>query len=296
MRRAFRTLLPLPDDLEPHLRGALADILARPGSLVRAQLAYGLLVARAMPRRRALELATAVEYFHTASLVFDDLPAMDDAETRRGAPCPHRVHGEAAATLASLALITRAYDLLWQALAPLPREARSRAASLVAECLGAGGILDGQARDLHYDSATAGGDGAEAVARGKTVPLVRLALVLPALATAVPTPAVALLERLATAWGLAYQGVDDFGDVLMDERESGKSTARDERLGRPNLVHGVGRRHGAERLGRLLDEAAALIAALERVAPELAAPLVPVQEHLEAERRRVGERLDRVAA
>ena len=42
-----------------------------------------------VPRDEALPLAAAVEYLHTASLIYDDLPAMDDAYTRRGMPPAH---------------------------------------------------------------------------------------------------------------------------------------------------------------------------------------------------------------
>ncbi|NJM12209.1 MAG: hypothetical protein HC889_10265 [Synechococcaceae cyanobacterium SM1_2_3] len=77
-----------------------------------------------------------MEYFHTASLIFDDLPSMDDAEERRGHPCPHKVHGESAAILGALALINRGYALLWKVLSRLPRQRRHRAAELVESCLG----------------------------------------------------------------------------------------------------------------------------------------------------------------
>ena len=76
---------------------------------------------------------------------------MDDARERRGRPCPHRTHGEASATLGALALITRAYGLLWEVLGTLDGERRARAGALVGECLGAEGILDGQARDLRFE-------------------------------------------------------------------------------------------------------------------------------------------------
>jgi geranylgeranyl pyrophosphate synthase len=296
VRRAFRALLPLDDGLEEHLRGALADVLAHPGNLVRAQLVYGLLTARGAGRRRALVLATAVEYFHTASLVFDDLPAMDDAAVRRGHPCPHVVHGEAAATLAGLALITRAYELLWQSLEAVPPAARRRAAALVAECLGVGGVLDGQARDLHYDPRSGGPAPVTAVALGKTVPLIRLALVLPAHVAGVAEEGVALLERLAVAWGLAYQAVDDFRDLLARGDESGKSSARDALLGRPNLAHRVGRRRAFERLSALLADGRALVAGVARTAPDLGPILAEVQEQLDDERRRVAARLGAEAA
>ncbi|HEX6202396.1 MAG TPA: polyprenyl synthetase family protein [Thermoanaerobaculia bacterium] len=297
VERAFRTLLPLGDGLEEHLRGALEDLLAHPGSLVRAQLAYGILAARGAARRRALALATAVEYFHTASLVFDDLPAMDDAVMRRGHPCPHVVHGEAAATLAGLALITRAYELLWRSLEAVPPADRRRAARVVAQCLGVGGILDGQARDVHFDPRAGGAASVTAVALGKTVPLIRLALVLPARVAGVAEEGVELLERLAEAWGLAYQAVDDFRDLLAGGPESGKSGDRDAVLGRPNLAHRAGRRQALERLSALLADGRALVAAVARTAPDLGPLLARVQEQLEEERRQVAERLgEEVAA
>ena len=64
---------------------------------------------------RAKDLAIALEYFHTASLLFDDLPCMDNASERRGVPCVHLAFGEAGAILAALALINRAYALSWRA-------------------------------------------------------------------------------------------------------------------------------------------------------------------------------------
>ena len=45
-------------------------------------------------QRAPNSLAIALEYFHTASLIFDDLPCMDNALERRGAPCVHIVFGE----------------------------------------------------------------------------------------------------------------------------------------------------------------------------------------------------------
>lgn len=257
----FRELLPLGADLEGHLAGVLADALEHPGSLARAQLAFAVLSELAVEAEPARELAIAVEYFHTASLLFDDLPAMDDARERRGRPCPHVVWGEAATLLGALALITQGYRLLWRVIGWLPPERAREAAELVTACLGTTGILDGQARDLHFAAATRGLGAAETVgevqrvAEGKTVPLVRLALVLPALVGGAAPREIELLEGLAHAWGLAYQGIDDAKDGLLAPREAGKSTARDRLLGRPNLPAAAGWGGALARLETLLGEA-----------------------------------------
>ena len=56
--------------------------------------------------------ALAIEYFHTASLIADDLPCMDDDDTRRNRPSVHKVYGEATALLASYALIAAGYGAI----------------------------------------------------------------------------------------------------------------------------------------------------------------------------------------
>ena len=54
----------------------------------------------------------AIELMHCASLVHDDLPCFDDADTRRGRPSVHRAFGEPLAVLAGDALIVLAYQTL----------------------------------------------------------------------------------------------------------------------------------------------------------------------------------------
>lgn len=295
VRRAFASHLPADRRIEPHLRGVVRDTLAHPGSLARAQLAFGLATRRGVAADRALRLAIAVEYFHAASLILDDMPAMDDARERRGRPCPHLVYGEAAATLGALAFITRAYALLWDVLAPLPRQRREQAAALVADCLGLTGILDGQARDVHF-GAHARRREILAVAAAKTVPLVRLALVLPALVAGERPTTLDRLSRLAEQWGLAYQILDDFKDDLLSPDEAGKTTHRDRSLGRPNLPARTSHAAALGRLAELLSAARSSLAPLVRRDPEPWSPLLRLQTMLDAAAVRVAKRLGEKAA
>jgi geranylgeranyl pyrophosphate synthase len=285
-------MMPLAGCVDPRLRAVVADVLDHPGSLARAQLAYGLGGRRGLEAERALKLAVAVEYFHSASLIFDDMPSMDDAAERRGRPCPHLMHGEAAATLGALALITRAYALLWEAIGNGPESRRGAAAALVGDCLGVAGILDGQARDVHFRREGASPEGAAEVAVAKTVPLIRLAMVLPVLVAGEDAETLDRLERLAAAWGLAYQILDDFKDRLLGSEESGKTAGRDARLGRPNLPDLAGPQPALARLRELLAEARAFLDALAAGRGEEPwAPLGSLQGFLEAEARDVAQRL-----
>ncbi|MCB9255489.1 MAG: polyprenyl synthetase family protein, partial [Bdellovibrionaceae bacterium] len=65
-----------------------------------------------LPAERVLPAACAIEYIHTYSLVHDDLPALDDDDTRRGKPANHKKFGEAVAILAGDALLTEAFSTM----------------------------------------------------------------------------------------------------------------------------------------------------------------------------------------
>jgi geranylgeranyl diphosphate synthase type II len=252
---SYRELMDIGPGTETRLRQAIDHILAHPGSLVRAQLAYRMQIAHGVDQARALAVATAIEYFHTASLVFDDMPAMDNATERRGSPCAHVAFGEATATLAALAFINRGYALLWQAIATLPETARGEASRLVTTCLGVQGILNGQSRDLQFHASARGEAEVLEVAKGKTVTLIRLTLLLPALVAGAAAADFAVLEKLSTRWGLAYQIMDDFKDGLMTPEETGKTAARDAQLDHPNLAVAIGGDAAWHRLCGLMDEA-----------------------------------------
>lgn len=263
LRRVYAELLP-GHAQEPHLAAVLADTIAHPGSLLRAQLAYCVARSGGMALRPAFELGVAVEAFHSASLLLDDLPAMDDARERRGRPCPHLRWGEGSTILAALALITRGYALLWRVLSTRPASVREAAAQLVEASLGVDGILSGQALDLHFAHSARSAADVVRVARGKTVSLVRLTLVLPALVAQSPPAVQDGLARLAEAWGLAYQGLDDFKDSWMAAPATGKSSGRDRELGRPSLVYALGVDQALAEVDRLLATGDREVEALDR--------------------------------
>ena len=166
---------------EVQLGEAVKHALNHPGSLMRARLCYRIAQNFGVCDQRATDLALSVELFHTASLLFDDLPFMDDADERRGAPCVHKLFGEGTATLAALALVNKAYALLWRALLEAPVAEKQECAEFVDRCLGLNGILNGQSYDLQFRVSSFGVSNVMRVAIGKTVSLVRMTLVLPAL-------------------------------------------------------------------------------------------------------------------
>lgn len=237
--------------VESRLAAALGDILARPGSLVRAVTAYLVGIESGMAEEAARALACGIEYLHTASLVFDDLPAMDDARMRRGAACPHVIHGEAVAILAALALINRGYAMLWQGIRQATPARRERAGEWVDARLGTLGVIGGQAFDLQGWRGEQSAAEVSEVAARKTGDLLRLTLVLPAIIGNGTDREIQLLDRIGMLRGLAYQAADDLKDVLCPGDEAGKTSGRDAELGRPNLILAEGFQATLRRFKRL---------------------------------------------
>lgn len=267
---AFSGGLVLPTALDPNFEDALRHVLDNPGSLVRPRLVFQMATAYGLDAVYAQDLAVALEYFHTASLLFDDLPCMDNALERRGAPCTHLVFGQDAAILTALALINRAYALTWRAVSGSVQARQQEALAFIEQCLGVEGVLNGQSLDLHYPTLPHSRETTERIARGKTVSLIRLTLVLPAMLGGAPARELQLIERISLFWGLAYQIVDDLKDVLQSSAQSGKTSARDALLSRPNIAAAIGIRAAVQRLTRFIDLGDRVLCSLLALKPELA--------------------------
>lgn len=252
----------------PDLRAAVRQAVASPGKLLRARLAYAAARSHGLPAHASEHLACAIEYFHTASLLFDDLPCMDDATLRRGLPCAHRVHGEATTILAALALINRAHTLLGFAFAAQSAAIRIAAQCCVEDCLGLAGLAGGQERDLRFHRAAQTAREVSSIALAKTGALFRLTLVLPALAGRLADEELRILKALAIYAGLLFQAEDDLRDVLGSEAELGKNARRDRVLARPNLALVLGVAPTRARLLRLSDQIGAAVERLLSKGPQ----------------------------
>jgi len=252
----FRTV----DAVSLTLRESIDYALEGKGGGFRLKLARAAGAACGLDARSTAQLAEGIEYFHHASLIFDDLPCMDDAQERRGRRCLHRVAGESKAILSALALVNRAYTLAWKAASRYPRQSE-RAARAVERCIGELGILDGQDRDLCFRPSL-GAKEVKAIAAGKTGALLQLTLLLPAILGGASFGEILRLSRMARAWGIAYQAMDDFSDLLPSLLPTGKTPFRDLHQDRPNLVVALGRAGAADELHRYMATARRQIEAL----------------------------------
>src|SRR5262245_9471799 len=133
---------------------AMAYALLSPGKRIRPTLTLAVGEMYRADTRRLMPAACAIEMVHTASLVLDDLPCMDDSRLRRGRPACHVAFGEATAILAAIGLLNHAYAVLAGDVgdAPVRQITRDRLKAVVARCLasaiGPNGVIGGQHADL----------------------------------------------------------------------------------------------------------------------------------------------------
>jgi geranylgeranyl pyrophosphate synthase len=178
------------------------------------------------PAEAAMAVAVAVELIHAASLVLDDLPSMDDARRRRGRPAIHVSYGVATAELASVALLSRAFEVA--AGAPkFSAGGRARIAVELARAVGSEGCCAGQAADLGADPAALTLEDLEAIHARKTGALFVAAVRGGAIAGGARESDLDQLTLFARNLGLAFQITDDLLDLEGDPEAMGKDTLRD---------------------------------------------------------------------
>ncbi len=169
----------------------------------------------------ALDAACAIEMIHAYSLIHDDLPAMDDAPTRRGRATCHIEFGEAMAILAGDALQTLAFEAL-------ARAGHLEVVTLVARAAGAIGMAGGQAMDIDWtrfegDNRISGAQLSRLHAL-KTGALIQASAEAGAILGGGASSHVAALRDYGAHLGRSFQIWDDVLDVEGDPEIMGKAS------------------------------------------------------------------------
>jgi len=214
----------------------------------------------------AYDPACAIEMIHTASLIVDDLPCMDDATMRRFRPVNHKVHGEDTAILAAFALVSKAFGTLARARG-LDARVRMELVDLLSQTVSCAGIIGGQHADLQADRDCAEPDEIQRIHDRKTGTLFVAAAEMGGRIAGLTGERLEFVRRFASLLGLAYQTRDDFVDALGSRESAGKDVGVD---GDKATV--------LDRLGR--ERAAAYTDTLLQGATRSLAPLGPSAEPL----------------
>ncbi|WP_406565990.1 polyprenyl synthetase family protein [Allitabrizicola rongguiensis] len=228
--------------------------------------------------------AVALELIHCASLVHDDLPCFDDADTRRGKTTVHRAYSEPLAVLTGDSLIVLAFDVLAEAAG---RDA-DRALKLIRVLSRRTGMPDGICAGQGWESEPQ--VNLSAYHRSKTGALFVAATQMGALAAGQDAEP---WEDLGARIGEAFQVADDLRDALYDAETLGKPVGQDEAHGRPNAVAALGVQGAIRKLKDILGGAIAsipscpgeaMLADMVRRYAERMTPVAPVLHRADARR------------
>lgn len=215
----------------------------------------------------ALDPACAIEMVHTASLILDDLPCMDDATLRRGQPANHLVFGVDTAVLAAMALLNGAYSVISDAQG-LSAELRLRLIQLLANAVGNEGIIAGQMRDLKETLCWQDCAGLDRLHGQKTGALFLAAAETGARLAGLAEDRLEPIREFGLKLGLAFQTLDDLLDTSGTISETGKDVGQDG--GKASFVAFLGERHARLKVNRLIEAAVAALAPLAPASQPLA--------------------------
>ena len=268
------------DDTEALLARLLSDALlsdeiARPRRLIEAmrysslgggkRLRPFLVVESAavfgVPREAALLAGAALECIHCYSLIYDDLPAMDNSDLRRGRPTLHKAYDDATAILAGDALLTLAFDIITRDEIHRDAGVRLLLTRALARAAGVGGMAGGQILDLAGEGRFGDREAVD-VARlqqMKTGALLRFGCIAGAILGQSSPGEYQALDDYGRALGEAFQIADDLLDIEGDAAALGKQTGQDAALGKTTFVTQLGIDGARQRVRDLLTRADAAL-------------------------------------
>lgn len=218
--------LPSAPSFHPHYEASLHQMLTGGGKRFRPALFLGVVKAyNPLLIQNAYSVALAIELLHTYSLIHDDLPAMDNADLRRGVPTLHKTYDDVTAILVGDALNTYAFEVLSHA--PLSDKVIVNLIRELSSNGGLSGMVLGQAIDCHFENTPLNLNQVKILHINKTGKLIAASLKMGAIIVGRDDIAQELYD-FGIDLGLLFQIQDDILDVTQDAEVAGKTTNNDE--------------------------------------------------------------------
>ncbi len=244
------------------LAAAMRYSLMAGGKRLRPILALAAAEAVGGTTQDALDVACAVEFIHTYSLIHDDLPAMDDDDFRRGRPTSHKQFGEALAILAGDALCAEAFRVAAQQRAGREAEVAEVVYEL-GRAAGAIGMVGGQVIDIEATGKQIDAATLERLHRAKTGELLLISIRAGARMGRGSADDIERLSVYGRALGLAFQIIDDVLDATADLATLGKDPGSDKEAGKTTFIDLLGAGGARRRADEVMAEGlTALVRAL----------------------------------
>ena len=184
-----------------------------------------------------LTTACSIEMIHTMSLIHDDLPSMDNDDTRRGKPSCHKAFGEAQAILAGDAMLSLAFQLIAEDIKEISDAQKLELIKTLTNSF-THGLVPGQILDLSVIGKECGLELIQKISTLKTAELIRASVICGAILSKERT--IEQLNNFGLNIGIAFQIIDDILDVTCDTKTLGKTSGKDEMQKKPTFPQILG--------------------------------------------------------
>ncbi len=195
-------------------------------------------------------LAGVLEMIHCYSLIHDDLPAMDNDDTRRGQPTVHKKYNEATAILAGDGLLTWAFYMLAK------HELHEYCFELAKNAFR---MVDGQARDMVADKSDWDSNSILEMQSLKTGALLSFACHAGAkLGGAQPWDS-DQMQEFGQLFGALFQISDDWLDHFGDSTKMGKRAQKDNEQNKISIIKLLGRQGAQQKITQLRTQCESIL-------------------------------------
>ena len=191
---------------------------------------------------------------HAYSLIHDDLPAMDDAELRRGVASCHKAFDEPTAILAGDALQTEAFILLSKPGLMADASRQLELCAVLARASGVVGMAGGQMLDLQAETSASDLAQTKIMQELKTGALIRASAVMGVIVGGGDKRMQNAVDKFASHLGLAFQIADDLLDYQADADQLGKPAGRDAEQGKASFVELLGLEEARRQADSLIED------------------------------------------
>jgi geranylgeranyl diphosphate synthase type II len=200
--------------------------------------------------------ACALEMIHTASLIHDDLPSVDNSDERRGMPTTHKKFDEATAILAGDALLTKAFEVLGDI---KDKNKALRCVTILARAVSSRGMIGGQTVDILSSDRKIRINVLKYIHLKKTGALLQTAMDLACVMAGAEENVTITLGNYALNLGLAYQVIDDILDDVGAFEFLGKEPYEDHRNRKNTYPSLIGLDKSRKVAEKLLDDSFKLV-------------------------------------
>lgn len=242
----------------PKLLDAMKYSLLAGGKRLRPLIVYNTGIELGISEEILINLGTAVEMIHTASLIHDDLPAIDDDDYRRGKPSCHRIFGEGMALVAGDGLILLSMKVLNDL--KIEESTKLKLEMKLLESAGVNGMIGGEAEDI------------DMTGKGEKPDLERVLKMYERKTGALfsfsfSSPIICIgdeelekrMDEIGRNFGVAFQIYDDLKDLIGTFEEIGKTPRKDEIMDKPTVPRLVGVKKAKEIANGIYEEAVELL-------------------------------------